>query len=85
MYRVVVYPDAADQIDALPASALADYAAVMDAVEVAPWNGPPYNERSPEGVRWWSFGPSGAGQVLYLVLDHQREVHVLRVLWVEID
>jgi hypothetical protein len=40
---------------------------------------------NPEGaVRRWSFGPGGAGQVLYLVLERQREVHVLRVLWLEI-
>ncbi len=85
MYRVVVYPEAADQLAELPASALADYARVMDAVEVVPWNGPPHNERNPAGAgRRWSFGPGGAGQVLYLVLDRQREVHVLRVLWLEI-
>jgi mRNA interferase MazF len=57
-------------------SALADYARVLDAIEVAPWNGPPHNERNPGGaVRRWSFGPDAAGQVLYLVLDEQREVH----------
>ena len=86
MYRVVIYPEATDQLAELPASVLAEYARVIDAIEVAPWNGPPHNERNAEGaVRRWPFGPSGAGQVLYLVLDQQREVHVLRVLWVELD
>jgi hypothetical protein len=85
VYEVVVYPEAADQIAELPVAALADYARVLDAIEVAPWNGPPHNERNPGGaVRRWSFGPDAAGQVLYLVLDEQREVHVLRVLWLEL-
>ena len=86
MYRVVVHPEAADQLAELPAAALAEYAQVMDAIEVVPWNGPPHNARNASGaVRRWLFGPSGAGQVLYLVLERQREVHVLRVLWVELD
>ncbi len=85
MYRIVVYSEAADQIAELPIVVLADYARVLDAVELAPWNGPPHNERNPDGaVRRWAFGPGGTGQVLYLVLDDAREVHVLRVLWVEI-
>jgi hypothetical protein len=85
VYRVVVYPEAVDQLAVLPASVLAEYARVIDAIEVAPWNGPPHNERNADGaVRRRLFGPSGAGQVLYLVLDRQREVHVLRVLWVEL-
>jgi hypothetical protein len=46
VYRVVVYPEAADQLAELPASVLAEYARVIDAIEVAPWNGPPHNERN---------------------------------------
>jgi len=85
VYRVVVHPEAADQLAELPASTLADYARVLDAIEVVPWNGPPHHEGNPDwAVRRWPFGPGGAGQVLYLVLDRDREVHVLRVLWLEI-
>lgn len=32
-------------------------------------------------VRRWPFGPRDAGQVVYLVLDDQREVHLLLVQW----
>jgi hypothetical protein len=64
VYRVVVYPEAVDQLAVLPASVLAEYARVIDAIEVAPWNGPPHNERNADGaVRRRLFGPSGAGQV----------------------
>jgi hypothetical protein len=49
----------------LPVEALADYAQVLDVLEVAPWNGEPQNVANPEGaVRRWHFGPNGAGQVV---------------------
>jgi hypothetical protein len=32
-------------------------------------------------VRRWVFGPGGAGQVVYLILEDQHEVHVILVLW----
>jgi hypothetical protein len=82
VYQIVVHPEAAEQIDALPLTAVQDYLPVIDAVELAPWNGPPYNENRPDApMRRWSFGDGGAGQVVYVVHEHEREVHVLRVLW----
>lgn len=35
-------------------------------------------------MRRWLFGPLGMAQVLYLVLDRENEVHVLRVVWLEL-
>ncbi|MGH3830518.1 MAG: hypothetical protein ACRDRS_08710 [Pseudonocardiaceae bacterium] len=85
MYRVVTYSEAADQIDALPPHLLLDYARALDAVAVAPWDGAPHNANNPDAeVRRWLFGPLGVGQVLYLVLERDREVHVLRVVWLEL-
>ncbi len=82
MYRVVVDPLAADQIAALPRHAVADYARVLDALELAPWNGAAHHEDNPDGaVRHWLFGPGGAGQILYLVVEGAREIHVLVVQW----
>lgn len=82
MYRIVVYPEAADQIAALPADALHSYADVLGALELTPWNGPPLHEDNPAGaVRRWDFGPGHAGQAIYLVLDEQQEVHVMLVQW----
>jgi hypothetical protein len=49
----------------------------------APWKGQPLHEDNPDGaVRQWVFGPDDAGQVIYLILDHQREVHVLTLQWI---
>lgn len=85
MYRVVTYPEASDQIDELPPHLLGDYARAVDAVAAAPWEGAPHNANNPDAeVRRWLFGPLGVGQVLYLVLEREREVHVLRVVWLEL-
>lgn len=84
MYRVVTDPEASDQVDQLPLGALVEYAQVIDVLEITPWNGSPHNARNPDGaVRRWLFGPNGAGQVVYLILEPQQEVHVLLVQWAD--
>jgi hypothetical protein len=53
----------------------------MSMVELTPWAGPAINEDNPEGnVRVVPFG--SAGMVTYLILEDQRRVDVLEVLWV---
>ena len=50
-----------------------------------PWDAPSHNPGNPGGgVRRRLFGPLGSGQVLYLVLEHEHKVHVLRVVWFEL-
>ena len=57
----------------------------VDAITAAPWDGAPHNANNPDAeVRRWLFGPLGMAQVLYLVLDRENEVHVLRVVWLEL-
>lgn len=85
MYRVVTYPEASGQIAELPGHLLLDYARALDALAAAPWDGMSHNSNNPDAeVRRWLFGPLGVGQVLYLVLECEREVHVLRVVWLEL-
>lgn len=39
-------------------------------MELQPWNGRPQHEDNPgAAVRYWSFGPDRAGQVVYLILE----------------
>jgi hypothetical protein len=53
----------------------------MSMLELTPWSGLPINEGSPEGnVRVLPFGT--AALITYLVLEDQRRVDVLEVLWV---
>jgi hypothetical protein len=82
VYRLVVYPEAQEQIAALPDEALVDYAEVTGVLGVSPWAGLPHHRSNPDGaVRRWHFGPSSAGQVIYLVIEDIQEVHVLLVQW----
>ncbi|MEJ2855259.1 MULTISPECIES: hypothetical protein [unclassified Saccharothrix] len=77
-------PDATtiDQVAALPLQALTDYAEVLAVLEVQPWSGHPQHQDNPDAaVRYWFFGPDRAGQVVYLILEEQREVHLLLVQW----
>ncbi len=81
-YRIV--PDQAvfEQLAALPGEALASYAEVLDVLRLTPWNGEPQHEDNPDAqVRRWHFGPDLAGQVVYLIIEDPREVHVLLVQW----
>lgn len=85
MYRVIVYPEAAQQIAELPLQLLGDYAHALDAAAAAPWDGAPHHKDNPDAeVRRGLFGPLGAGQLLYLVLEREQEIHVLQVLWLEL-
>ncbi len=80
MYRIVPDQATMQQVAALPAEALDAYAELLAVLELSPWNGPPHHGDNPEGaVRHWTFGR--AGEVVYLILEDQREVHLLLVLW----
>lgn len=82
MYRIVVYPEAQEQIAALPDEALAGYAEVAGVLELSPWNGPPHRASNPDGaLRRWIFGPSAAGHVVYLIVEDLQEVHLVMVQW----
>ena len=82
MYRIEPDPSVAAQVDALPRDALLGYAEVLGVMELAPWGGESINKRNPDGeVRQLFFGPDGEGMVTYLILEREREVHVLEVQW----
>lgn len=81
MYRVRTYPEALEQVAALPGEALAGYAEALGVLKLIPWNGAPLNKDNPAGaVRTLAFGR--AGIATYLILEEQRQVDVLIVLWV---
>ncbi len=80
MYRVETDELAEHDIAALPPEALASYAEALAVLEVNPWGGNPYRASRPDAaVRTLTFGTGG--MVIYLVLEDQRRVDVLHVLW----
>ncbi|MGH3686171.1 MAG: hypothetical protein ACRDRU_28810 [Pseudonocardiaceae bacterium] len=51
-------------------------------LELVPWSGEPQHKDNPDAaVRRWIFGSHGAGQLVYLIMENQHEVHVILVLW----
>jgi hypothetical protein len=82
VYSVEWEQPALDQLAALPAAALPHVAELGAVLEVAPWSGEAYGQQRPDAaMRTEVFGPHGLGLIVYLVLDDQRRVVVLRVLW----
>jgi hypothetical protein len=84
VYRVITYPDAGEQVAALVAEALPFCAEAFAVLELAPWNGRPYNDDKPDGpMRELVFGANGEGTITYLILEDQWRVDVLLVQWVD--
>lgn len=83
MYSVELLPEVREQVDALPKEALAAYAEVVVTLEITPWSGDPYSREHPDGsTRSIAFGPHGEGLLSYLILEDQRRVCLLIVLWI---
>jgi hypothetical protein len=84
MYAVEIDDDAADQIAKLSPDALNAFAVVVDLVEFHPWSGDSYNRQRPDGnMRTHLFGDEHEGLAIYLILEEQRRVIVLRVIWLD--
>jgi hypothetical protein len=83
MYLVKLPDEVRDQLAALPSTALAAFAEVMVVLEVAPWGGDPYNRERPDGnIRTLTFGTQAEGLLVYLIVEHAREVGVIELMWV---
>ncbi|MEO6086677.1 MAG: hypothetical protein ABIQ18_26545 [Umezawaea sp.] len=82
MYEVTTDNESEQQVAALPPDALAAFAEARATLELAPWNGTAYNSAKPESpMRALTFGPEGQGDIVYLILEDQRRVDLLVVLW----
>jgi hypothetical protein len=82
MYEIATDEQALDQIAQLPIVALVGYAEALSVLELVPWNGQPIHDRNPDGsVRVLPFG--AAGLITYLILEDQRRVDVLDIVWAD--
>jgi hypothetical protein len=80
VYRLTLDPIAEEQINAVPEGALRPLAELFTLLETAPWSGQPFNPANPRGnMLTHAFGERGLAT--YLVLEEQRQVHVLRAEW----
>ena len=82
MYHVTTDEESDEQIAALPSAALPALAKARVLLEVDPWAGDPYSRHNPEApLRGLAFG--AAGLIVYLILEDQRRVDLVRVLWAD--
>ena len=83
MYLVKLPDEVREQLAALPSTALKSFAEAMVVLEVAPWGGDPYNRERPESnIRTVAFGDHAEGLLVYLIVEHAREVSVIELMWV---
>jgi hypothetical protein len=81
-YKIDIDPEARGHVLAMPRELLTAFGEVMATLELAPWNGVPFAEGNPEGsVRQVVFG-RGRAVVVYMILEYQLRVDVLKVMWV---
>jgi hypothetical protein len=84
VYRVGTDALAEPQVEALPSHALHAYAELRTLLEVNPWAGNPINSTNPDAaVRTLTFGPHHEGFVTFLILEDQRRVDILTVMWLD--
>jgi hypothetical protein len=68
-------------IATLPVEALLPLQATWSFLELTPWAGSPWQAFNPDAaVRFVAFG-EGRGTIIYLILEDQRIVDVLKILW----
>jgi hypothetical protein len=84
VYSYEIVPEAREEVDGLPTRALASYAEVITFLELTPWQAPAYRDDNPEGnMRAMPFGPNAEGMTVYVILEEQRRVVVVSVIWVD--
>lgn len=84
MYRVETDILAKQQVDALPQHALNAYAELRTLLEVSPWSSDAINSRNQNApVRTLTFGMRHEGVATFLILEEQRRVDVLSVIWLD--
>lgn len=80
MYSVELGAEAQAQLDALPPDALSAFAEIRVVLETAPWSSGSFVPENPDGaLRGRAFARWGIA--VYVVLEDQRRVEVVKVIW----
>ncbi|MBF6548845.1 hypothetical protein [Nocardia brasiliensis] len=66
----------------MPVELLTPFAELIAFLELTPWAGQPYQPGNPDGnLRKMVFGPAGEALATYLILEEQRRVVVVSLIW----
>jgi hypothetical protein len=83
VYEVTTDGQSRPQIEALDGHAGAAFAEARVLLEIAPWGSEPLFAAKPDGgLRTIVFGATGQGMITFLILEDQRRVDILDVLWI---
>jgi hypothetical protein len=84
LYSYEQTPEVRQALDALPADLLVHFSELITFLELTPWAGPAYQEGNPGGnLRKMVFGPNREAMATYLVLEEQRRVIVVSLIWLD--
>ena len=82
MYVVETVEEVSHQVGALPKNGIDAFAALVDLLKLHPWSGDAYIRQRPEGnMRTHPFGDHSEGLAIYVILEEERRVVIVRVLW----
>jgi len=83
VYVVRSSDEVGEQIAQLPHDGAARFAELRAALELDPWSGDPYIRTKPDStMRTRTFAAaSGDGFVVYMVLERDRVVDLLQIVW----
>jgi hypothetical protein len=63
---------------------LGSFAELIGFLELTPWAGQPYQPGNPGGsLRKMTFGPDGEALATYVILEDQRRVVVVSLVWLD--
>lgn len=83
MYEVELNPGIPEQLAALPNEAALAFQELCVVAEVNPWGLDPAHETNPRGaLRSALFGDPPLGLARFLILEDQRRVAVVAVIWI---
>jgi len=82
VYDVNATLEVREQIAAFPDKARPYLDELITFLELTPWNGRSASDKDPDAnMRTQVFGPHGEGLAWYLIVEHSREVTVVRCGW----
>jgi len=80
-YSVILAGQAEEQVATLPRPGLVAYLAAHVEIAIDPWSGRPAGDDDEGRMRTITFGPEGQGLAVFLVLERDERVYVVKVVW----